>query len=78
MPRAKNPRNGNSKTRPVGVLQTAPAVQESLIAKADNLESEIRRRAYELWERRGCTDGHEKEDWLVAEQEVVTRHQQGA
>ena len=40
------------------------------------LEEEIRRRAYELYEQRGCTPGRENEDWLVAEQEIVARHQQ--
>jgi len=39
-----------------------------------NLEDEIRRRAYELYERRGYSEGHETEDWLVAEQEVKLRY----
>jgi DUF2934 family protein len=41
-----------------------------------NLEDEIRRRAYELYERRGFEAGHEKEDWLLAESEVLARYQQ--
>jgi hypothetical protein len=44
-----------------------------------NVEDEIRRRAYELYEQRGRSSGHEKEDWAVAEQEVRQRyHQQSA
>jgi hypothetical protein len=44
-----------------------------------NLDEEIRRRAYELAERRGFTSGHENEDWLAAEREVLQRyHQQSA
>ena len=39
-----------------------------------NLEEEIRRRAYQLYEERGCTPGHENDDWLVAEREVLTRY----
>lgn len=39
-----------------------------------NLESEIRLRAYELYEQRGRTPGHEAEDWLAAEREVLERH----
>ena len=39
-----------------------------------NLDEEIRRRAYELWEQRGCTPGHENEDWLIAEAEILTRY----
>jgi hypothetical protein len=31
----------------------------------------IRRRAYELYEKRGCEDGHAEEDWLRAEAEVL-------
>lgn len=41
-----------------------------------NLEEEIRRRAYELSENRGFAAGHEAEDWLNAEQEVLLRYRQ--
>jgi hypothetical protein len=41
-----------------------------------DLESEIRLRAYELYEQRGCTPGHEAEDWFAAEREVLARHAQ--
>jgi Protein of unknown function (DUF2934) len=44
-----------------------------------NLDDEIRQRAYELAERRGFGEGHENEDWLAAEREVLQRyHQQSA
>ena len=44
-----------------------------------NLEDEIRRRAYELYEQRGTGSGSEAEDWLTAEREVKQRyHQQSA
>jgi hypothetical protein len=36
-----------------------------------NLDEEIRIRAYELYERRGRQDGHDLEDWLEAESEIV-------
>ena len=39
-----------------------------------NLEEEIRRRAYELYEARGCGPGHETDDWFVAEREVMARY----
>jgi len=32
---------------------------------------QVRRRAYELYEQRGKEDGHDLEDWLQAESEVV-------
>ena len=38
---------------------------------AAHLESEIRRRAYERWERRGRDSGCDKEDWLDAENEIL-------
>jgi Protein of unknown function (DUF2934) len=35
------------------------------------LQEQIRRRAYELYEQRGRDDGRELEDWLQAESEVT-------
>ena len=37
------------------------------------LEYQIRRRAYELYEERGREDGHELEDWLCAEEEITSK-----
>ena len=36
-----------------------------------NLDEQIQRRAYELYEQRGREHGHELEDWLRAEKEVT-------
>lgn len=36
-----------------------------------NMEEDIRRRAYELYEARGREDGHDFEDWIRAEDEVT-------
>ena len=33
-------------------------------------ESDIARRAFELYCDRGCEDGHDVEDWLTAEREL--------
>jgi hypothetical protein len=41
-----------------------------------NLEDEIRRRAYELYLRRGNASGSEAEDWIAAEQEIRQRYHQ--
>jgi len=38
-----------------------------------DLQEQVRRRAYELYEERGREDGHELEDWLQAESEVVQK-----
>jgi hypothetical protein len=44
-----------------------------------NLEDEIRRRAFELYQQRGSASGSEAQDWLAAEREVRQRyHQQSA
>ena len=37
----------------------------------EDLQDEIARRAYELYEARGYVDGFDIEDWLQAEQDVV-------
>jgi hypothetical protein len=48
----------------------------TLAPKADEptvlipIEQQIRQRAYELYERRGRTDGHDLDDWLQAECEI--------
>ena len=34
-------------------------------------EEIIRQRAYHLFEQRGCEDGHDLEDWLQAEAEIM-------
>ena len=34
------------------------------------IEQQIRQHAYELYEQRGRTDGHELDDWLQAECEI--------
>jgi DUF2934 family protein len=39
-----------------------------------NLEDEIRRRAYELWEQHGHEPGRENEHWLLAEREILARY----
>jgi hypothetical protein len=41
-----------------------------------NLDDEIRQLAYLLSERRGFQSGHETEDWLNAEQQVLARYHQ--
>ena len=49
--------------------------QETSLSAANPVEMEtedtIRRRAYELYEERGRGDGHELQDWVDAEAEVL-------
>ena len=42
-----------------------------------DLEAAIRSRAYELYEKRGRTDGLAHQDWLQAEREVLSQQAQG-
>jgi len=70
-----------TETRKTGSRKT---VRKPEIVKTDsratlvpiNLEDEIRRLAYLLSERRGFEPGHESEDWLTAETEVLQRYRQ--
>ncbi len=39
----------------------------------EDYRQEIAEVAYSYWESRGCEDGHDIEDWLAAEQEVIRR-----
>ena len=39
----------------------------------EDLNREIAEVAYTYWESRGREDGHDVEDWLAAEQEVIRR-----
>jgi Protein of unknown function (DUF2934) len=39
----------------------------------ESREEQIRCRAYELYEERGREDGHDVEDWLRAEAEIIGR-----
>jgi Protein of unknown function (DUF2934) len=78
MAKPKNPRSNGGKTRakqtPATDLQLASDSKQNVIPI--NLEEEIRRRAYELYEQRGCEPGREHEDWLVAERELLSRYSQ--
>ena len=98
MARAKTPRNNTGKPNgetlatPVTsvspesisefreVRRTQPDARKNILPI--NLDEEIRRRAYELWEQHGRVSGQEDEHWLRAEREVRERyraqHQQSA
>lgn len=64
--------------------ETKKATRKPEIVRSDsrativpiNLEDEIRRLAYLYSERRGFEPGHETEDWLTAEHEVMQRYHQ--
>ncbi|MGA8272337.1 MAG: DUF2934 domain-containing protein [Candidatus Sulfotelmatobacter sp.] len=65
----------NAEPKKLELLKTEPRNNVVPI----NLDDEIRRRAYELFQQRGPGSGGEAEDWLAAEREVMKRyHQQSA
>jgi len=45
----------------------------ALYVSSNNLETEIRLRAYELYEQRGYANGDPDGDWLEAERQVLAR-----
>jgi hypothetical protein len=76
MARVKNPTNGSTRRKQVATMPAVNPTEPKKSLPPTDLEVEIRRRAYELYEQRGYTPGHENEDWLVAEQEVRSRQDQ--
>ncbi|MGZ4812630.1 MAG: DUF2934 domain-containing protein [Terriglobales bacterium] len=51
----------------------AKKARHSVRTETPDLEEEIRRRAYELYEERGRENGHDFDDWLRAEEEITNR-----
>jgi hypothetical protein len=41
-----------------------------MASNTNNIEDEVRRRAYELWEQYGRPEGGEEEFWFKAEREI--------
>jgi hypothetical protein len=75
MAKAKTPRTAKPKAEKK-VLQMPDNGKAGNGSALAEFEPEIRMRAYELYEQRGCTPGQEAEDWLAAEREVLARHSQ--
>lgn len=93
MAKAKTPRTAPTRTSPVLTMPEASSSRELSSSEGNSrdlkktstkistdVNGEIRQRAYELYLERGSTPGHENEDWLVAEREVMARynHQKSA
>jgi len=80
MAKAKSPRTNNLASKQVITMPEAgsiPQIRKAASAPTPiDLEGQIRTRAYELYQERGCAAGQENEDWLRAEHEVLARHSQ--
>jgi hypothetical protein len=77
MPKAKTARSKQVIQMPEpGTALTTPAATEAnkTAPVSIDLQGEIRRRAYELYEERGSVHGYEQEDWAKAEREILARH----
>ena len=55
---------------PTSTTPAPPSDTRSVESPLD-LQEHVRRRAFELYEQRGREDGHELDDWLQAESEIV-------
>jgi hypothetical protein len=72
-PRTSPPTNKQVLTMPEAgsvpmARKTSPVTNSSV-----DLEAKIRERAYQLYQERGSTPGHENEDWFQAERELLAR-----
>ena len=61
-------RNLSSKVTPKRTASNQGVLHASASVHPEQI---VRRRAYELYEKRGRDDGHAEEDWLRAEAEVL-------
>ena len=50
-----------------------PSLVEPRISSSEELQRDIAKRAYEMYERRGWNHGQDLSDWLEAEQQVLTQ-----
>jgi len=74
-PRSSKGNNTPAFTRPeistaMQSQSASPSLPASFIATQIDLETQIRQRAYELYQQRGCSPGQQDDDWLRAEQEI--------
>jgi len=51
--------------------QASPFTQSNAVQSPDQIQGQIRQRAYEMYELRGREDGDDLDDWLIAESEVT-------
>jgi hypothetical protein len=49
--------------------QPSPFRTSQAVQPPDQIQQQIRQRAHELYEARGREDGHDLDDWLIAESE---------
>jgi hypothetical protein len=55
------------------VAGRGPSIAEHKVPTSEELQRDIAKRAFELYERRGWNHGEDLTDWLEAEQQVLTQ-----
>jgi len=78
MAKAKTPRTPKSDSKQVITMPsaTSPEISKNVSAPSPtpiDLQAQIRQRAYELYVEQGCIAGHETEDWIKAEREILAQ-----
>jgi hypothetical protein len=58
-------------------IPTSSTKTQTPISTVD-VQEQVRRRAFELYELRGRENGHELDDWLQAESEIVQQRTKAA
>jgi hypothetical protein len=58
-------------------MATLPTETRATESPVD-IQEQVRRRAFELYEQHGREDGHDLEDWLQAESELVQQRTKAA
>lgn len=72
MATTKRARTTSSTTRSKKAVSTSAQEKTVQPASTGNLEEAVRFRAYQLFLQRGARHGHDLEDWLRAEGEIVS------
>ena len=57
--------------KPVSKVPSQPTKEADVTEPQPEIQEQIRRRAYELYQQRGGGDEHELDDWLQAEAEIT-------
>lgn len=73
----KNASPGKSKgqTKTVTPINAGTSATFNLTQVHPEIVDEVRVRAYELYEQRGRQDGNDQDDWIRAEEEILSRYQ---
>jgi DUF2934 family protein len=75
-PRTSKPKTEKAENKVLQMPEATVAANGNGNHPAIDVESEIRRRAYELYASRGYADGQAEQDWIKAEHEVRARQSQ--